>query len=302
MRPAFLSTLAMFAAGIAVTTPAAAAPVGNQCRASAPAGKLLHNPNSAGRLVWTTPCGSSTNKRPPDPICTAIIGSPATGGFGKFISAVTSQCREKHFGSYFGLDGMTFGILDWTQANLPAVLQAYQRRSPEGFATNFGFLAPHIKAGLLDSAWACNANRQAELMCEPTFHAAFSTAIDTAEFRKAEMDVARLQYRERLARYASLGLKTEYGNTAVAVIANNLVGTPACRPAQLLRICKRDDENAAVECMLDQYVAYACRGSERGSKERAAAIRTTFRGAPRSTLIDPTAQAIEEAVPDWGKR
>lgn len=89
------------------------------CRADAPAGgALLHKPNSNGNLIWTSPCGDNTATRRADPVCEEIASGPATGRGGKFLKSVTFNCKVKHFDGYFGLDGITFGILDWTAASL----------------------------------------------------------------------------------------------------------------------------------------------------------------------------------------
>ncbi|AUW47329.1 hypothetical protein [Rhizobium leguminosarum] len=274
-----------------------------QCRSTAPEGKLLHNPNSNGRRVWTTPCGPVTSSQHLDPICNEIAQCQGAGGFGKFLEAVTFQCRSKSFGGYFGLDGMTFGILDWTSSNLPGVLRAYQERSKSGFDEHFGFLEPQMKDGCLDPDWVCTANKNATLMCGTKFREAFSGAITTPDFRRAQMDYARLEYEARLARFSDLGLKTEYGNTAMAVLANNLLSNRACKPATWKAECRgAADEGKLVDCMLDQYVAHACRGgSKRTSQDRVDAIKKAFAGSKESVDVHPTSAAIEQCVSDWSK-
>jgi hypothetical protein len=274
----------------------------DNCRKEPPAGKLLHEPNSAGQRVWTTPCGPNTNGHSLDPICRDIAACTNAGGFGKFLQAVTGECRAKHFDGYFGLDGMTFGILDWTWSNLPGVLKAHQLRSPSTFAAQFGGLNLPMKNGCVDANWACRANQQAALMCEPAFHSAFSSALKTAEFRKAQMDFALAEYEQRLARYTNLGLKTEYGNTAMAVLANNLKRTASCKPSAWKAACAGSkDERSMVDCMLQQYEQNKCRGSLRGSRSRVKSIKDAFATDKTSTVIHPTASAIEQCVGDWSK-
>ncbi len=275
-------------------------PSAEQCRSG---GQLLHKPNSKGHLVWTTPCGPLTVPPVEDPICSAIASCSKAGGFGKFLQAVTFECKSKHFTGYFGLDGMTFGILDWTSSNLPGIMKAYQNRSPDGYQRDFGKLALPLRNGCLDTNWVCNANRQAKLMCNPDFRSSFMAAIATADFKKAEIDFAVLQYEARLKRYESLGLKTEYGNTAMAVLANNLRNTAACKPSRWKAMCQdKANEKAMVDCMLDQYVSNACRGgSKKTSEDRAAVIKRVFADNSASTNVHPTSAEVEQCVGDWAR-
>src|SRR4029453_1679468 len=172
--PTVVSTLAMCLA-LGSSAKAQQCPSGpNVCRDTAPAGALLHKPNSKGHLVWTSACGPNTMKAGVDPICHQISTCPEAGGFGKFLQAVTFDCKTKHFDGYFGLDGMTFGILDWTSNNLPPMLKAYQERNKDKFDEIFGALRMPIKDGCLDAKWACDNNKKGKLMCDATFHDAFA--------------------------------------------------------------------------------------------------------------------------------
>jgi hypothetical protein len=274
----------------------------NVCRETAPGGALLHNPNSKGNRVWTTGCGPNTMKPGLDPICHQISSCPAAGGFGKFLQAVTFDCKMKHFDGYFGLDGMTFGILDWTSNNLPPVLKAYQQRNRDEFDKIFGKLSMPMKDGCLDAKWACDNNKKGNLMCDASFHDAFATAIKTADFQKAEVDFALTQYENRLKRFADLALKTEYGNTAIAVLANNLLDTAACKPATWKKVCAGQvDETKMVDCMLDQYAKNRCRGgTKESSEDRVKAIKAVFAGAPPSENIHPTADDVISCSNSWG--
>ena len=277
-------------------------PAAPQCRESAPRGKLLHAANSKGELVWTTSCGPNTNAAGEDPICTAISKCPEAGGFGKFLQAVTFQCKSKHFASYYGLDGMTFGILDWTSSNLPGILKAYQQRAPAGFDRDFARLHLPMRDGCLDTSWTCNANKQAELMCKTDFRSSFAAAISTGDFRKAEMDYARLQYEERLRRFAYLGLKTEFGNTAMAVLANNLSNNKECTPNAWKATCHGEStESGLVQCMLREYSSHACRGGLKSSEAREQSILKVFNNGKESTDIHPTSAAIEQCVASWDR-
>jgi hypothetical protein len=274
------------------------------CRASAPAGALLHQPNSRGRLVWTTACGPNSSSAGPDPICREISACPAAGGFGKFLQAVTFDCKTKHFDGYFGLDGMTFGILDWTSNNLPPILAAFKNRNSSKYESIFGNLDLQMRDGCLDPNWACDKNKQGYFMCDAHFRPAFSAAVKDDDFQKAQVDVALGEYEGRLHRFSDLGLRTEYGNTALAVLANNLLNTEACRPATWKRRCaSQRDETKLVDCMLAQYAENACRGGERRtSEDRVRAIKAVFAASAPSQNIHPTPKDVISCTDAWGRQ
>jgi len=280
------------------------------CRETAPAGALLHNPNSRGDRIWTVACKgpdapagwSNTSPERLDQICRQISRCSAAGSFGKFLRAVTSDCMSKHFDGYFGLDGMTYGILHWTSNNLPQTLQAYQLRDKKKFDEIFGKLSLPMKNGCLDPNWVCDNNKQGNLMCRAAFHDAFALSLKTAEFQKAQIDQALKEYEQRIERAANLGLKTEYGTTAMAVVANNLRPNESCRPETWKKACTgQSDETELVRCMLQQYAKNSCRGSLRGSRSRMDAINKVFAGAPPSTTIPPTADAVFSCSGNWGR-
>ena len=235
----------------------------SSCRATPPNGKLRHG------LVWTTSCGPVTMKSTPDKFCRELAKCPSAGGFGHFLQAVTSNCTEKHFDGYFGLDGLTFGILDWTQDNLATVLQAYQRRNKDRFEQIFGTVRMPMNNGCIDATWICESNKQGYLNCDPTFRAAFTKGLQESDFKMAQVDVAFDTYSKRIARYSSLALKSEYGNVAMAVVGNNLAPRSECKPAAWKAACAgQANETDLVNCMLDQYVMHRCRGSRDGAAER----------------------------------
>jgi hypothetical protein len=271
-----------------------------QCRHAPPAGNLRFGPNGAGTNIWTSPCGPNSNPSSPDLICTKIAACTTSGGFGKFLKAVTGQCTQKHFSGYFGLDGLTFGILDWTSQNLPGVLQAYQSRSSQSYQQTLGPLNLPMRDGCLDPSWVCRANQQAALMCDANFRSHFSSALATPEFRKAQMDYALFQYEERVQRYAEFGFRSEHGAVVMAVLGNNLRSTDACKPNTWRQVCRGSaDEKALVNCVLQQYLVNDCRGSHRGTLSRVAALHAVLGDDWQSTNIHPAAQAIEACVPDW---
>lgn len=261
-------------------------------------GTLLHEPNSAGRRVWTTSCGPNTLPRATDPVCRSITNCSGSGGFGRFLKAVTGDCRSKSFSGYFGLDGMTFGILDWTSDNLPVVLERYRRRDPAGFAALATDARIPLQGGCVRPNWACKANRTGRLMCDAGFREPFRSAISRPSFQKAEVDYALELYERRLKRFADLGLKTEYGNIAMAVVANNLKRSPACRPAAWKTACSRlPDERSMIQCMLREYVAHECRGSRRGSVERVSQIEAVFADGQAGSKLHPSADEVLACVP-----
>ena len=273
------------------------------CRQTPPLGALLHNPNSKGTRVWTTSCGPNTSTPKLDQVCRQISSCPAAGGFGKFLQAVTFDCGGKNFDGYFGLDGMTFGILDWTSDNLPSLLRTYSRRDKAGFDELIGKVGLLASDECVDGKEICRRNMRGALMCDATFHDAFSDALRTPEFQKAQAEFAFSQYEARIAVFATLGLKTEFGNTAMAVVANNLRrGVENCRPTTWKKACSgQPDENKLVECMLDQYAKNECRGGNPGgARKRADAIREIFRGAALSENVHPSVEAVIGCSDKWG--
>jgi hypothetical protein len=272
------------------------------CRETAPLGALLHNPNSKGTKVWTTSCGPNSSKPKIDQLCRQIGSCAAAGGFGKFLRAVTFDCGGKNFDGYFGLDGMTFGILDWTSNNLPHLLRTYSRRDKAGFDELVSKVGLSDQNGCVDGKEICRRNMRGALMCDATFHETFSNALRMSEFQKAQAEFALSQYEARIADFATLGLKTEFGNTAMAVVANNLRSGENCRPATWKKACSaQPDENKIVECMLDQYAQNECRGGNPGgARKRADAIGEIFKGATPSENIHPSVEAVIGCSDKWG--
>jgi hypothetical protein len=83
---------ALFVTGLAVTPVEAVCPTAPLCRDKPPQGALNHN-----RGVWTTSCGPNTMRGGHDLICEDIAQCQAAGGFGKFLQAVSGNCRSKTF-------------------------------------------------------------------------------------------------------------------------------------------------------------------------------------------------------------
>jgi hypothetical protein len=230
------------------------------------------------------------------------VACPAAGGFGKFLQAVTGNCRSKTFDSYFGLDGLTFGILDWTSDNLPALFEIYKKRFPGKFDDVFGGLHLPFKGRCLDPTWVCENNRSGRLNCDQTFRSAFERSVRDPDLQKGQLDFALHQFNKRVARFQDLGLKTQYGVVSMAVVANNLRRDSQCKPETWLQECKdRGIESQVVDCMLDKYVQRACRGSKDGTKRRRDEIEQVFRNQKNDLYSAPELGAIEKCSSKWGQ-
>ncbi|MFM0125902.1 hypothetical protein P0D73_44985 [Paraburkholderia sp. RL18-101-BIB-B] len=273
----------------------------DKCRATSEAGGKLLRQLTSGKdphLVWLSPCGMSANKSDSrlDPLCQQIANCPASGAFGGFLSAVTGECRSKQFDGYFGLDGMTFGILDFTQDNFPDIVQAFRKRSQERFDQIFGKLGIPMKKGCVDAHWLCDANRQGNLTCDPKFYAVMREAVHDPIFKQAQIDIALKKYTQRLKKWASLGLKTEYGNVAMITVDNNLRDGPQCRPAAWKAACtgKSGGEAALVDCMLRKYMKGACRGNGKteAAWNRGNAIMKRYEGRKDILMRPVSTEAI----------
>jgi hypothetical protein len=139
-------------------------------------------------------------------------------------------------------------------------------------------------------------------MCAPGFHRAFKSSLRTAEFQKAQIDYALKEYEKRIARFSSLALQTDYGNVAMAVVANNLLPTKACRPATWKKVCEgQTNERKLVDCMLQEYGKYNCRGSQGATQQRLKAIKRVFAGAQSTDIVHPTADAVIACSDSWGQ-
>ena len=276
-------------------------------------GNLVHAKNRAESFIYTVRCSTGKGETPPgewsngsprrlDRICHEISTCPAAGSFGRFLGSVTGNCMEKHFDGYFGLDGLTFGILDFTSPSLPAVVQTYEERSPGEFRQHLGSLSLPLKDGCWATSDICSRNRTGAFMCKADFHTAFKATVQSAEFQKAEAAVALKAYDERIARFAGLGLKTEYGIVAMATVENGLKGSPACHPAAWKKTCAAaTDEAVLVHCMLDQYVIHQCRGgSPQAAAERRDDINRTFAGSEHRRDITPSLDQVLACSTSWG--
>lgn len=249
-----------------------------------------------------SPCSPNALPEGYDLICEDIVSCPAAGGFGKFLQAVTGGCRSKTFDGYHGLDGLTFGILDWTSDNLPAVFEIYKRRFPEKFEPIFGALHLPFNEMCLDPKWVCEKNRSGFLNCDPNFRSAFECSVRDPDLQKGQLEFVLHQFAKRIEKFQHLGLKTEYGLVSMAVVANNLRPKSECKPENWIHECKsRGSETQIVDCMLDKYVQGECRGSPDGTKRRRAVIEKVFRNQKDDLYNKPELSAIESCSTKWGQ-
>jgi hypothetical protein len=238
-----------------------------------------------------------------DGICEEIAQCPAAGGFGKFLQAVSGNCRSKTFDGYYGLDGLTFGILDFTSNELPPLFEIYQQQSPDAFHQIFGGLNLPLHDMCLDPEWVCQRNRAGALNCDRDFRAAFERSVQDPDLQKGQLELALRQYAKRIKRFRSLGLHTQYGLVALAVVANNLPNRPACKPAIWKQQCqtRRGTEAEVVDCMMQKYVEGACRNSAEGARRRAQEIEQVFRNHKNELYQEPDLHAIVACSMRWGQ-
>ena len=268
------------------------------CREGAPGGKLKNS-----HSTWSSPCGPNGEKGGTDPICKDITSCSTAGAFGKFLDAVTGNCRGKTFDGYYGLDGLTFGILDFTSNELATLFEMAKKDAHTSAKFDEIFKDSGIKmnGSCLDPTWTCNANKNGDLNCDAKFRPAFEKFVTDPDMQKVQLALAVKQYQQRIARFKPLGLKTQYGLVAMAVVANNLRSTPGCKPATWKQKCAgKADEGAMVDCMLHEYGENACRHTKEGSISRAKTIMKTFEGHKNDRYSDPDVSGIAACSTQWG--
>src|SRR5262245_36796592 len=197
----FVNAIAMY---VTVTTATQGAEIACAAKLCRERGKLRH---AHGK--WTSPCSPNDLHGGHDLICEDIVSCPAAGGFGKFLQAVTGDCRSKTFDGYHGLDGLTFGILDWTSDNLPAVFEIYKRRFPEKFDASFGALHLPFNGMCLDPKWVCEKNRSGALNCDVKFRSVFELSVRDPDLQKGQLEFAFREFTKRIERFQRLGLNTQ---------------------------------------------------------------------------------------------
>ena len=198
---------------------------------------------------------------------------------------------------------MTFGILDFTSNELPTVLELARKGNAAKFDQIFRGAELPMQGDCVDPQWVCDWNRKGKLNCDSKFRPAFEKFLGDGAMQKAQLKLAIRQYLSRISRYRSLGLRTQYGLVAMAVVANNLKSKPECRPATWKQKCSGEgDEGAVVDCMLHEYAENACRHDLSGSRGRANLIKSIFSGHKSDRYEEPDADRIASCSSKWGGR
>jgi hypothetical protein len=259
-------------------------------------GKLKYN-----HSTWSSPCSPNGEKGGTDQICKDITQCSAAGAFGKFLQAVTHECHGKTFDGYYGLDGLTFGILDFTSNELPQVFEIARKADATKFDSIFADAGLQMSGDCLDTHWVCDMNKSGKLNCDTKFRHAFEKFVTDPGMQKAQLKLAINQFLARINRFKSLGLHTQYGLVAMAVVANNLRGVAACRPATWKQKCAdKGSEGEMVDCMLDEYAENACRHTKSGSQGRAREIKKVFEGHKSARYESPDVARIAACSSKWG--
>jgi len=121
------------------------------------------------------------------------------------------------------------------------------------------------------------------------------------DLQKGQLDFALHQFLSRVKKYEPLGLQTQYGVAALAVVANNLPSTSQCKPETWMEQCRdRGSETRVVDCMLDRYVQGACRNSAAASKRRRDVIEEVFKDHKNELYKEPDLTALEQCSDKWG--
>lgn len=247
--------------------------------------------------AWCAACNVACEMRAtqPDNACLNIInGAPPCGGsFGYFLKALTDNCQSKRFYWLDGLDGITFGILHSTEDNIPSLMRRFQSVDSAGFQTAMGDQAGHA----LDPSWLCNAQREQHgVICDQNFRAAMERALASRGFMQAQLQDAFAKYQRRI-QLGAAHFHSEFGQLMWAVALNN-PGACGANFAPILQACSSqfagDDENAKIECFLDQFPRIPCRGSAAGAARRASSIRNNLANASKTN--PPTPVTLETVM------
>jgi hypothetical protein len=249
-----------------------------------------------------------------DPVCAKMALQPSAdaacaGPFGYFLNAVTEGCREKGFSNVFGLDGLTFGILDYTTNEIPRIFHSWYT-DPQTRARFMEIFKPaeprygrpwfDLESGCTDTDWVCHNNEDGALACEGDFRQALQTALRDPLLVASTIDDALGQYNDRIRRsQRELGLKSIYGVVSLAVMLNNLPEKkrPECRLSTWATKCKQPDEVPRVSCMIQQYAQNGCRNSKQGAMDRAKSIDRSIPAAVRAKPYSPdTLEAITRCL------
>ncbi len=239
---------------------------------------LLHpNPNA-----WVAACGPqglqpSTNSAA-QTACT-MLTTQCGRDFGYFLRGISDNCRSKRFDGIYGLDGVTFGILDFTEDNLVGLLNDYRRENPTGYERAFGSSGVEVNA-----RWFCETNRSARgLMCHEGFRNAMQQVLRDPAFIRVQTKTAYRLYRGRLS--LASHFSSPYGRVMFAIVLNN-PGRCGSEFAGVFRACgaafSGNDENQKIECFLREYEMQGCRNGVSSARSRVVAIRGQLTGLSRA--------------------
>jgi hypothetical protein len=275
-------------------------PPAQNCRIGPPDGQLQSLLNSKGERYWASPCKPNSAPKRLDLICKDIVNCSASRAFGTYLNAQTRNCKDKTFDDYFGLDGLTFGILHFTPNQLPRVFETYKKRNPEKFEAIFGKLNLPMNGSCLDSKWVCETNKTGYFNCNKDFRTAFTQSVIDPDLQKVQLEILIDEYKQRIVRYSKLGLKTEYGLASMAVVSNNLAKGAACKPETWKDQCAGfAKESDMVDCMLEKYVENNCRRSN--TKERYNEIQAVYRDKKDLLYTPPNLKNLTSCSTNWGK-
>jgi len=280
------------------------------------------------QFVYVAPCQPKGHTPHLDKLCDDLSNEHCPGsykgGFGLFLRSVTEDCKSKSFEGYFGLDGMTYGILDFTEDNLPGIFELAQRdpQTKAEFEKMFAKtdVLKEMKGGCLDKEWACDQNNKGYFNCDPEYRAAMENFVTHPLMQQLQLQIAYDAYLSRIERYYCLGMKTIFGNVMLATVANNLRDNAACKPTNWLKDCNAKhaheadfDEAKLINCMLlEHYVVgpldkdgkpKGCRKTPDGARRRANEIIHAFKGRESELFVwadQPKVEDLVKCSTNWG--
>ena len=184
---------------------------------------------------------------------------------------------------YFGLDGLTFGILHFTANELPELFEMYKSNpvTATKFDQMFPFLSTRMSGACLNPAFVCDSNRAGYFNCDATFRPAFLRSVQDPDMQKEQLRLAYNRYVGRVNSLRQYNFRSAFVVAGLAAIMNNLPNRQGCRISEWVQTCsaQRSNEPALMNCMLDIYVQNGCRNSVSGARSRRDAIVAVFRGA-----------------------
>jgi hypothetical protein len=250
---------------------------GGSCIAGGALRTVVHTGNHETRTDYEADCpGVPADHKTSDRICEDLSQRcPAAGSFSKFLWGVTSQCADKGFAKLHGLDGLTFGILDFTYDNLPSVFTYFRRADAARLRQIMANAPSPFREGNTPSdRELCQMNRNNTLICGTDgqyFRNALISAIHDPVLQKAQLRKALDTFQAHMGASGS----TVFRRVANATLGNNPRRAPEC--LNLQSGCP-SEEAAQTLCMLRNFAKNRCRGHG-GSDEavgRCASVLSQF--------------------------